>query len=75
MGLYIELPENWARFSLEVTDVHGHELEAKVIDTDFDLVRCWECKYWERNEECKLDSFWEKFTKSTDFCSYGKRKK
>lgn len=71
MGLYIELPENWARFSLEVTDVHGHELEVKVIDTDLDLVRCRECKYYNGHEQyCEIDHFAREY----GFCYSGKRR-
>ena len=39
-----------------------------------EIIICKECKHWERDEECKIDSFWEKFTKLTDFCSYGERR-
>lgn len=48
MGVYIELPKEWAKWSLEVTDVHDNSLEAKV--TDLDLVRCGECIHRHEHE-------------------------
>ena len=41
--------------------------------TDLDLVRCGECRHYER-EECRFDPFWERATEPTDFCSYGERR-
>lgn len=80
MGLYIELPENWAKWSLEITDVHGNQLEPKVIDENFDLVRCGECKYYKESEHikgnmvCKYHIGHAYYTEANRFCCYGDRK-
>lgn len=78
MGVYIELPKDWAKWSLEVTDVHDNILEAKT--TDIDLVRCRECVWynpWHANHtnidgnHCRNI---DRPMKPTDFCSYGERR-
>lgn len=78
MGVYIELPKDWAKWSLEVTDVHDNILEAKT--TDIDLVRCGECK-WAKKEgdegegnltcACHIPRF---IVPSDGFCYLGERR-
>ena len=73
MGVYIELPKDWAKWSFDVRDIHDNSLEAKV--TDLDLVRCGECEHWNDEDHwCNIrDSYgWD--YKPTDFCSYGERR-
>ena len=72
MGVYIELPKEWAKWSFDVRDIHDNILVAKV--TDLDLVRCGECKWWNEethgcNRNPSLNAWWE-----TDFCNYGERR-
>ena len=80
MGVYIELPKDWAKYEITVTDFHNNELEAKV--TDLDLVRCGECKYWDgiecQNDRASTDleggAEYALYRDDTDFCSYGERR-
>lgn len=75
MGVYIELPKEWAKWSLEVTDVHDNILEAKT--TDIDLVRCGECLNNRINVDGVAESWCYHFgyeVEPTDFCSYGERR-
>jgi hypothetical protein len=79
MGIYIELPKDWAKYEIIVTDFHDNELEAKAIDLD--LVRCGECKWWKpvvySNGEIRrvcVQTPIEPATKPDDFCSYGERR-
>lgn len=72
MGVYIELPKEWAKWSFDVRDIHDNILVSKV--TDLDLVRCGECKWWNEethgcNRNPSVEPWWE-----TDFCSYGERR-
>lgn len=80
MGVYIELPKEWAKWSFDVRDIHDNILEAKV--TDLDLVRCGECKYMRkyalRSDEptgiwCHRWSV-PRLVTDDDFCSYGERR-
>ena len=79
MGVYIELPKEWAKWSLEVTDIHDNILEAKA--TDIDLVRCGECKHYGFKETdrggfpcCTNVIGATPYRMPTDFCSYGERR-
>lgn len=76
MGVYIELPKDWAKWSLEVTDVHDNILEAKV--TDLDLVRCKDCKHYDtesRTFPCCTDIFGAvRYMEADGFCSKGERR-
>ena len=69
MGLYIELPEEWAKWSFDVRDFHDHPLVAKIIDLD--LIRCKECEHYNGHEEyCEIDHFAREY----GFCYSGKRR-
>ena len=77
MGVYIELPKEWARWSFDVVDIHCNSLVPKV--TDLDLVRCGECKHWQGNKDeddltdlCKWIT--DELPNPDDFCSYGERR-
>ena len=70
MGVYIELPENWAKWSFDVRDFRDNILDAKV--TDLDLVRCGECEYADEYNHCKYSAWWNG---NADFCSHGIRRK
>lgn len=79
MGVYIELPKEWAKWSLEVTDIHDNILEAKA--TDIDLVRCGECKHYGFKETdrggfpcCTNVIGATPYRMPTDFCSHGERR-
>ena len=77
MGVYIELPKEWAKWSFDVRDIHDNILEAKV--TDLDLVKCGECKWWNRDGKRKDGKGWCEnaicgLTKPNAFCSYGERR-
>lgn len=79
MGLYIELPEEWTKWSLEVTDVHDNQLEPKIIDENFDLVRCGECKHRDpEDKKCDCGQMERQgciFPVSDDYsCKYGERR-
>ena len=39
-----------------------------------EVVRCWECKYYELNATCGKSCFRDVLTAPDDFCSYGERK-
>ena len=77
MGVYIELPKEWAKWSFDVRDIHDNELEAKV--TDLDLVRCGECEYYEESEYiegdmvCKYHIRHTYYTEADRYCYYGER--
>lgn len=80
MGVYIELPKEWAKWSFDVRDIHDNILVAEV--TDLDLVRCGECKnmrkYALRSDEpmgiwCHRWSV-PRLVTDDDFCSYGERR-
>lgn len=69
MGVYIELPKEWAKWSFDVRDIHDNVLEAKV--TDLDLVRCGECKYqYMCGHQIKRNGLTLKLT----CCEYGERR-
>ena len=80
MGLYIDgldMPRNeYVRihidFDGEVWVFRGSGWKSLGIKaTDFDLVRCRECKYYEGHEEyCEIDHF----ARENGFCSSGKRR-
>ena len=79
MGVYIELPKEWAKWSFDVRDIHDNILEAKV--TDLDLVRCGECKHYGFKETdrggfpcCTNVIGATPYRMPTDFCSYGERR-
>ena len=77
MGVYKELPKEWAKWSFDVRDIHDNILEAKV--TDLDLVRCGECKWFIGQGEgnvgkCKYRTRPILYCLPTDFCSYGERR-
>lgn len=73
MGVYIELPKEWAKWSFDVRDIHDNILEAKV--TDLDLVRCGECKHWYSDADCGMAcEFTNLGQPSNGFCSYGERR-
>lgn len=81
MGVYIELPKEWAKWSFDVRDIHDNVLEAKV--TDLDLVRCGECKHLEVINKAPIYAhchkwsydfkLWQEDTRKS-FCSYGERR-
>jgi hypothetical protein len=75
MGIYIELPKDWAKYEIIVTDFHDNELEAKAIDLD--LVRCGECKYWYKNSQSNTGGCSVMLSTGLyagGFCSYGERR-
>lgn len=73
MGVYIELPKEWAKWSFDVRDIHDNILEAKV--TDLDLVRCGECEHWNDEDHwCNIRDSYGWNYKPNDFCSYGERR-
>ena len=77
MGVYIELPKEWAKWSFDVRDIHDNILEAKV--TDLDLVRCWECRHLNENYDDAGNPYWicVEWDASTDYdgyCYYGERR-
>lgn len=73
MGIYIELPKDWAKYEIIVTDFRDNELEAKAIDLD--LVRCGECKYWHEGEWYNTcDKYIGHDFMAEHFCSDGRRK-
>lgn len=55
MGVYIELPKEWAKWSFDVRDIHDNILVEKV--TDLDLVRCGECKHKPIKHDPEGDDF------------------
>ena len=74
MGVYIELPKDWAKWSFEVTDVHDNILEAKT--TDIDLVMCGECIHRHEHEWYNTcDKHIGHGFEDNYFCSYGERRK
>jgi len=75
MGVYIELPKEWAKWSFDVRDIHDNILEAKV--TDLDLIRCGVCKWQKINNKNGTKSCGHKFgmIHADGFCSYGERRK
>ena len=64
MGVYIELPKEWAKWSFDVRDIHDNILVAKV--TDLDLVRCEECEW--SNGECSVGERYQ------GGCTFGERR-
>lgn len=76
MGVYIELPKEWAKWSFDVRDIHDNILEAKV--TDLDLVRCKDCKHYDtesRTFPCCTDIFGAvRYMEADGFCSKGERR-
>ena len=73
MGVYIELPKEWAKWSFDVRDMHDNILKAKV--TDLDLVRCGECKYWHEGKWYNTCDKHIGYRFEDDyFCKYGERR-
>lgn len=76
MGVYIELPKEWAKWSFDVRDIHDNILVAKV--TDLDLVRCGECKWCDyKGKERALictNPYIDMDIHPLNFCNYGERK-
>jgi hypothetical protein len=57
------------------------EIDRKIKEADEDVVRCKECKYWEKAPLfyegamiCMRSSDYVTATNEMDFCSYGERK-
>ena len=76
MGVYIELPQEWAKWSFDVRDIHDNTLVAKV--TDLDLVRCGECKWCDDKGKGRAlictNPYIDMDIHPLDFCSYGERR-
>lgn len=69
MGVYIELPKEWAKWSFDVRDIRDNILVAKV--TDLDLVRCGECIY---EHSCGHQINRHGLTLKLTCCEYGERR-
>lgn len=72
MGVYIELPKEWAKWSFDVRDIHDNILVAKV--TDLDLVRCGECERSGTDGENIFCMWLGALRQPNDFCSRGERR-
>lgn len=84
MGVYIELPKEWAKWSFDVRDVHDNVLDANV--TDLDLVTCGECIHFHYDKPYIIQGipvlghevcdFWGDGCKTNlnGFCSHGERR-